>query len=176
MAVGTRGSSRERSQGSPCSSSLASARGDAQGAEPLQEKVQGSVSRSSQAGPAGGSGAGLGRAGCGPAAPRGRDSPRGWERVWDGTGTTESPWQGFPGSCSLPVPQQCQGLFVTAGCGDSPVRDGGSGSPGPHPGRLGRTGGCCHPGSAVTAETLPGQRWAPACSRRTGMPGSGGAG
>lgn len=87
-----------------------------------------------------------------------RDSPRGWggwERVWDGTGSMESPWRGFPGSRSLPGPQRpsavtgavCHrgrigGSGVGAGMrwhGDSgrgKPREGGE-RPAPAPGRVG---------------------------------------
>lgn len=130
----------------------------------------GEIRRSSQAGTGRGKRRGrLGRAGYGPAAPWDRDtpprdSPRGWgcwERVWDGTGSLESPWHGSPGSCSLPVPQprlQCQGLFVTAaGAGKAPC-----GAPASPAGWDARRR-CCHHGD--------GQPWAPGFSWDPGRRG-----
>lgn len=101
----------------------------------------GEIRRSSQAGTGRGKRRGrLGRAGYGPAAPWDRDtpprdSPRGWgcwERVWEGTGSLESPWQLLP--AGAPAPSAVPGAVChRSRSGESPVR-----SPG-IPGRVGCT-------------------------------------
>lgn len=81
--------------------------------------------------------------------------PGGWERVWDGIGSMESSWQGFPGSGSLPVPQRpCAVTAAVCPRGKPVRREGGSGAPAPPAWGDGRRGRCPR-GATVTGGPLP---------------------